>query len=231
MARGTTLAVLVSMVKAEIGDTLESGVATQRDDGLYYSLANTEQRLLSQFRWPFLEKRADVALVANDRYVNLPTTISFEYHNPVVEVRNTGTTDIWTPVGYGIGAEEFAHYDSDNNQVADPVLRWQFYGGTQFEVWPMPVTAQTIRFSGQQKITPMSSAGSTCTLDDLLLVLFVAADKLARLEAVDARLKFDQAQNHLSRLLGAYPTRRDTYNMAGEVTQPSRPTKIRISTP
>lgn len=76
-----------------------------------------------------------------------------------------------------------------------------------FEVWPVPVTAQTMRFSGQRALNPLVADGDKADLDDMILVLFVAAEKLMMLKQSNAQAKLAAAQARMRMVRAGQPTR------------------------
>lgn len=217
MARGTALSALVSMVKAEIGDN--AGTNTAADAQIQVQLSNLQKWLATEYHWPFLERRWDVAVPANTQFVAFPTTddnadtatpINFEVM-PKVEVF---WNNVYQPVEYGIGIDEYNTLDFVLQQQSDPIQRWraatnpnEAHNPNTFEVWPVPVTAQTLRFIGQRQLLPLAVGTDTADLDDMLLVMGVSAEKLARSKQADAQLKLTKYQNRLQQIRQNYPTR------------------------
>lgn len=199
MPRGTAFSVLLTMLKGECGYNMQSGVATAQDTELYQVLQNKQAWLWSQYKWPFLYTHKDVTLAANARYYNFPAGLSFDYPTEV-EVK-WGT--LWFDVSYGIKGEEYEAVDPEVGQTLDPVSRWQNFSLTQFEVWPMPSTVQTLRFWGTATLTTFVDGTTLADLDDLLIVLYAAADKLARAKQKDAPSKLDAANALFAKLKAA----------------------------
>ena len=216
MARGVTLATLVSMVKAETGDY--AGTNTVRDAAIKVLLSNKQKWLATEFDWPFLERRWNVPQNANAQFGTFPGTddngdvsaINLERF-PIVEVQwNTK----WQPVEYGIGMDEYNTMDIAFGQQSDPIQRWRAATNpdeptnpNQFEVWPVPVTNQVIRFTGQRTLLTLAADNDTADLDDMLLVYFVAAEILTRGKQADAKLKTDMATRRLQWVRQNYPVR------------------------
>lgn len=199
MGRGTTLATLRYMLKSEIGHNLQTNVATAQDTELNQLLADMQQWVWSQYRWPFLYSHADVAATATTRYLTAPTAISLDYPTKV----EAKWGQLWFDVDYGISGEEYQVVDPDRQQTRDPIARWQIYSSTQIEVWPVPSTVQTLRFWGTKTLNALASDTDTADLDDLLIVLFAAAEKLSRAKLADAPAKLNRAQQLFHRLRGA----------------------------
>jgi hypothetical protein len=212
MSRGTTLTNLLLMLKAEVGDSLSVG--TQADARYTQLLANEQKFLVAEYAFPFMEKSWDKALVAGDRYLTFPTStidgasLTIDYERPLrVEVKYN---DRWTPLCYGITQEDYNFQDSDTAEQLDPVRKWRYNGSAQFEVWPRPATAQTVRFTGQHALGALSVGSDTAYLDDELLVLSTAVPLLAKLKDPSVTLKLQKMQRRLQRLLGNYPQNEET---------------------
>ena len=220
MPRGTTLANLLVMLKAEIGDNATGN--TVRDAQLKQLLANKQQLLASTYEWPFLERKWDVVVGIGSRYATFPTTtatgsdfatadvpISME-HSITVEVLY-GT--VWYPVLYGINQEDLTWINSDDTTRQYPlIMRWRWATNAadpstinQFEVWPIPSVAQQVRFTGQRRLQPLAVDADKADLDDIMLVNFVAADRLTALGQVEeAKLKLSIAQARMTNIRGSY---------------------------
>lgn len=300
------------MLRAELS---ESSVSTLQN-GRYDMLLNNRQKFFaSEYSWAFLETRYDVAVVAGDRYLDVPAGLNLDRPLKV----ETKFNNIWQPLEYGIGPEEYNVFDSDSDNRGHIVQRWMEYGSRQvtapttgsgavtpggsltgnyqyyvsyvltddsetsaygldagqvytngdsrmelvlpvstdtavvgrrlyrtnatlegpyflidiedntnvnyidnasdttlgaentdlvnndtripmFEVWPIPTTDQTIRFTGQRVPEKLENANDCCDIDDLLLVLFVAGEELQRLEQKNASAKLAFANARLVKL-------------------------------
>lgn len=221
MARGTLVSTLLSMLKAECGMSLDT-TATAKDAALIQLMANKQLWLSGEYSWPFLEHRWDAAVAVGDRYVNLPTqdirgqAVSIDFERPViVEVR---FGNIWVPVAYGIGAEQYSAIDPDLGKTNSPIRHWQLStnpnesaNANQFEVWPMAATAQTIRFTGQRPLYTFAATTDRADLDDLLIVYYTAADLVAPKAQA---LKITAAQSRLRQVRGGYPSKRPRINLS-----------------
>lgn len=214
MARGTTLTSLLAMLNGELGNSTATNVA--RDAELTVLLSNKQKQMASEYNWPFLERRWNAACASGVQFVGLPTmddlgdTSAIDFEKPVlVEVLwNT----YYTPVEYGIGSEQYNTLDFARGQQSDQIQRWRMNANVNevtsantYEVWPVPVTAQVMRFTGQRTLKALAVAADTADLDDMLLVLFVAAEKLARTKQADAALKMQAATRRLQWCKQSYP--------------------------
>ena len=217
MPRGVVLSTLRALLKAELREAQETNSA--RDTELNYALANAQKRLTVTFDWPFLEDRWDKVCSAGGRYVALPTsnirsiTSTINFERPVLVERYYSA--LWVPICAGIGGEQYNHLDSDLSETQDPIQNWQLDTNTgdssnadEFEVWPIPVTAQTVRFTGQRAPRALSADSDKADLDDLLLVYSAAVDQLLGMESGKATVATDKYQRHLNFLRANYPTKK-----------------------
>ena len=209
MARGTQLSVLYTMLQAELGENSQFSNTQAR----YYQLLSHKQMwLANKYDFPFLEDRFDVAVPGGSRYLSFPTidnegvTIAMNLERGYLVERFWDNE--WEELMYGIGSNEFNYLNSDQvGQTQDPIQNWRWSQEGQFEIWPINVMAQAIRFTGQRALDPLVSGSDTADLDDLTIVLFVAADILARSKQADAKLKLDEANARLLEQRGGYPTK------------------------
>lgn len=219
MARGTLLSTLVAMVRVEVGQTTTANIATQGDVAIQQMLSN-KQMLLSTIRdWPFMWHRWDVSVAPGARYVSFPTSdtrgISAVINTERPFQVRTFFNRVYLDLDYGIGPEEFDIRNSDLNEAMDPVERWDFAtnigetaNANQFEIWPIPVTAQTIRFDAQRQPRALVATTDTADFDDILLCYMVSAELLARFEFMaEAKAKEALVQQRLNYLTSAYPNR------------------------
>jgi hypothetical protein len=231
MAYGTLLSELLLMLKAEIGSSLTTGVAMSDDVVLRRLLSNKQKALIHEYDFPNLNVRAEQAIAA--QYGTFPATVSRD--RPVlVEVDQD---DVWVPLDYGIGAEQYLQYGP--TETSDPIRRWQFRNDgsvtpasltlDRFEVWPVPASSQQVAFTGTMVLPPLLADTDRAVLDDMMLVLFVAADRLRRYDQKDADLKLGQAQQIAGRLAATLPRSEPVFCLGGSrgmATEP-RLTKIR----
>lgn len=225
MARGTSLANLLVMLNAELGNSTAANPA--RDSELKTLLSTKQQWIASEYRWPFLERRWDVDVAPGSQFVEFPTmetdfgeacAVDLD-HLPRVEVY---WNNVYQPVQYGIGEDEYNIMDHALGQDSDPIQRWRMATNVNdllspnvLEVWPVPVGAQRVRITGQRALLPLTADTDTADLDDIMLIKFVAADKLMRLKQQDAPSKLAEAQRRLQWLKQGYPTQDRKINLAG----------------
>lgn len=209
MARGTTLEALVNNLRAEIGQSTNTAVSRASLDSLTQTLRRQQARLWTDYDWPFLRVERDIQMQAGGRYYDFPVDLDLTR----IEKAEIKWGGIWQPVAYGISSEDFVLHDSDLGIRNNPVMRWDYYNGAlntpvnQFEVWPIPANNGTpaskelhLRFTGIRKLRSLVAMSDTADLDDDLLVLYSAAEILARLKTPDASSKLENANLHYNKL-------------------------------
>lgn len=216
MSRGVTLSNARAILKTLVGDAQETN--TYADDDYNRWMLLEQSNLANAYDWPFLRREWNLSVAAADRWKNIPTTdtraasVTINFARPVLVERKYN--DFWNPIGFGIGSEQYNAYDSDANEASDPIQRWQMVTNSgettnadQIEVWPIPTTAQTLRFTGQRNVLTTNSDSSKLDLDDLLVCLFVAANRLFLRDQKNATLMLKRAEKHLLKLRAGYPTK------------------------
>lgn len=194
MAVGTQFLQLVTRLKAELKRVPDVAVGVDDREVLKETLNHQYDLLYKQKDWAHLRKVFTLTLAAGQRYYTFPAGLSLDRIERVAAYWGGSPFDAQR----GIDFEEYATYDSDNDQRADPVQRWDAKwtgSSTQIEVWPIPVTVQTMRFRGFQAISRLINDSDLCLLDDTLVVMFAAAE-LSN-DSDDKKVKLSAAQEHL----------------------------------
>jgi hypothetical protein len=220
MPRLSTLATVTSMVKAETGKSLAT-TSTSQDTEIYQIIYDVQQWLASEYDWPFLRNRWDVACPAGSRYLNMPTqntlgasaTINFERAGDLQVY--TKWNNLWQDVNYGIEEQaQFNYIDSDRGMVLDPVQNWQFDDESKFEIWPINATATTVRFVGQRLVTDLRTTvtplvwntSAVLDLDDLMVTYFAAGEYMVRAnQQAIAKDLLARAQTRMTMIRSTYP--------------------------
>lgn len=218
MARNVSLGVLIDDLRAEAGHSLQANLGTAMRDVLIKVLQRQQRRLWEDHDWTFLRVHRDVAVQAGQRYYNFPADLTIER----IEKVEFKYGDRWIPMEYGIGRTQYDQYDSDRGIRAFPVERWQEHENDQLEVWPVPSqngslanASDMVRFHGIRKLRPLVDESDVADLDDTLLVLFSAAEILAREKSADASIKLQMAEKHYQRLKGRN-AKRDVFSLSQE---------------
>jgi hypothetical protein len=234
MARNVTLGELIDDVRAEAGHSLQASLGVAMRDVLIKALQRQQRRLWEDHDWKFLRVHRDVVLSAGQRYYNIPSDLTLER----IEKVEFKYGNRWVPVEYGIGQPQLDQYDSDRDIRALPIQRWQEYENDQYEIWPISSQDGTatppnyvLRFWGYRKLKPLVAESDRADLDDTLLVLFTAAEILAREKGADAGLKLKMAEKHLVTLKGR-TSKRDVFTLTGEpqAVMPQGPKIIAVQT-
>lgn len=194
-----TLDNMVRSLRAEAGHSLNVAQGVNQLDTLKYILKRTQEELWTAFDWPTLEVRVNCAVGGGVYLYNWPAGMTFD------QVRSTWWAEAssaeWYPVGYGID-ESRIKPDDTNTQTGQPVQFWEAAGSDQFRIWPTPMSTASMRFKGLKTLGAFIAGTDVSTLDATCVVLFAAAELLARAKAEDAAMKLQKAQRHLQKLLG-----------------------------
>lgn len=209
--RGSQFLTMVTMLRDELGRTTDVAVSTGDVASLKRTINRNYEALYADYDWPHLRQFATIPLLQGERYYDPPSVPSdpdipapMDYDRiEEIAVRWSGLS---YPVERGIDANDYNSIDSEEDERNGPVLKWdvRFTGDAeQIEVWPIPDTNdQKLHFTGFRKFTRLVNDGDICLLDDNLVVLFSAAELLARQESKDAGAKASAAQALYSRLKG-----------------------------
>lgn len=202
MARGATLGELLTKLRIAARYDPNPALSKQFEPLFRQTLSDVQERLYDQFDWPFLKVQADKALVAGERYYDVPANMNLERINAVDVV----VGGIWQPVERGISLDNYSGCDSDAGARRDPVERWDIIDagdGEQVEVWPIPATnGGKLRFSGLRKLKPLVDDSDRAELDAQLIVCFSAAELLVGRNDNEAQLKLSQGGSRLKLLQG-----------------------------
>ena len=202
MARGTSLGQLIEDLRSEVGHSLQPNLGKATRDVLINQIQRVQRRLWDDYSWPFLRVHRDITISAGQRYYDLPSDIVFER----IERVEFKHGDVWDKLHFGIGADQLNQHDSDNGVRSSPIRRYDTHENNQIEFWPIPANnsesdgAYSVRIHGVRNLSPLIAEADTADLDDQLIVLYAAAEVLARQRQADAQNKLAQAQAHYSRL-------------------------------
>jgi hypothetical protein len=218
MARNVTLGELIDDVRAEAGHSLQTNLGTSMREVLIKIIQRQQRRLWEDTDWTFLRVQRDVPVAASQRYYDFPVDLSINR----LEKLEFKWDDRWHKLDYGIGPTQYDQFDSDRDVRSWPIYRWQEQEDDQIEVWPIPSQngslsplTGVIRYTGIRKLKRLIDESDRADLDDTLLVLYSAAEILAREKAADAGLKLQLAQDHYRRLKGRN-AKRDSFSLSSE---------------
>lgn len=217
MARHTMLTELREMLRAEIGASSNVAMGVNTANQHDHLLRRTQERLWVDHNWDFGSIQRDEQLIAGQRYYAFGDDVDFDR---IVDT-HVKWGDIWHPIEYGISTSHYNAHDSDEGERLDPVLRWDHHENNMFEVWPIPDSSYTLRFKAYRKLPPLIQPNDTAFLDDNLIVMFAAAELLARSGAKDANVKMAQAQAMFNKLKGN-SLKKDRFIYGGGVSKGER---------
>ena len=203
MARNTTLQVLLNDLRSESGHAISSALGKSTQEMMVNLLNRVQRRLWEDFSWPFLQVKKDITLQAGQRYYDIPSGLTLER----VQSASFKNGSSWHKIFYGISTQDYTIHDSDTGSRSWPIRKYEAYGVSQVEVWPIPsentntTTGDGLfRLEGTGNLSTFVSMSDTADLDDQLIVLFAASELLTRQKSLDAQLKGQQAQVHYQRL-------------------------------
>jgi len=193
MRLGVTFSDMVSDLRSEIGRSSDLGHGISDEPRLKRAINAAYFDLYDEYDWPHLNRVFDrVTMAAGSRYYDFPTGLDFTRVEQVRAWWNGVPTDIEK----GIGTKEYATFDSDSDERSDPVLRWDLRyedfasNATQFEVWPVPASANTtIEFKGAYKMSELVNDADVCILDAEIVILRAAIDLVGKDEKQRAEQK------------------------------------------
>jgi hypothetical protein len=220
MARNVTLGELIDGVRAEAGHSLQSNLGAAMREVLVKIIQRQQRRLWEDYDWTFLRVDRDVPVQAGQRYYDIPADLTLER----IESMQFKYGDRWIPMQHGIGREQLDQHDSDRDIRSYPVERWAEYESDQIEIWPVPSqngsapTDGLVRFTGIRRPRALVAESDRADLDDTLLVLYSAAEILAREKSADAGLKLQLAEKHYNRLR-ARNSKSDTFILSGDAPE------------
>lgn len=239
MALRETWAEVVEAVRKEARLSTNTSRGTDSLENIKQLVKRHYYTLAEEFDWQHLNVLRDdnaARKVMQDglRFYDFPASINVQKIERAW-VRHSG---VWLPLTYGITHRDYSISDPEDSEEADPVQKWRFHGGTQFEVWPMPATNGTadgdgeVAFEGQKIVTQLTADADRLDMDDILVALFAAAEILAGNGQKDAAaVKAAAAQKRLQVVRGNMASKSRVVMgigvIGGEVAMPRHPTYIR----
>lgn len=194
--RTKTLDEMVSMLRAECGESTNASMGINAVEGLYQIIRRTQEELYDQFNWPqFIVDTDEDILVGQHEYTLNDAIDDMRIFD--VWIKDSGS---WVDMSYGITPIDYNTSDSENGGSENVPSKWQLYPDRQFEVWPKPAVAGTMRFRHTMTLPALSQGSSVGTLDANLIVLFAAAERMADKKMQSAPLKLKRAEQRLASL-------------------------------
>lgn len=213
MARGTQLLQLVENLREEVGRASSVAVGNADLPGLKQKIRRTQRQLFDDYDWPFLRQVFPALyLQAGERYYDLPAGLHLER----IEAVELWYSNFPQPIERGISPRDYGLYNPADDVRQEPALKWDVRwtgAADQIEIWPLPATnSQYLQFTGIRDLRPLIADSDVADLDEDLIVLWAAADILARQQSASAGVVLKLAQSRLGtlrkRAKGAERTRR-----------------------
>lgn len=206
MALGTTRGAIIEMLRAEIRSSSNTSRSVDNLPYLQQIVKRYNDTISDEYAWPYMDlakTQAQKTLSAGQRYYDFPTKLSIEHIKKVWYKQSNDTQ--WMPLEQGIGPEQYSAIDSDEDDRADPVIKWDFVtdenDNLQFEVWPLPASSDgIIWFEGRKKSSPMTDDADKADHDDYLIVLRAAGEALKAKSKADSDIKIALAGDRFQRL-------------------------------
>jgi hypothetical protein len=221
---GVALSLLLDQLKYEAGISPNVAHGVQQRDAYVYLLNRVQKELVAAHNWPFLKVTRDVTTVPGERFYEFPEDMDFESINEAYNL--WGNT--YHKLCYGIEPEDLNVYGASETLQSDPIQKWMVYPDNtrQFEVWPSPATASTVRFRGRLKVRDMVADADQAVIDGTLIVLFAAAEILAKQKSADAQIKLQKAQSLLTNIKRQQGADKRKPAIMGGGTEPERRPRI-----
>jgi hypothetical protein len=193
---------LIYDLRAELERNTDPAAGVGDLQSLRRHLQRTYETIYDDYDWPHLTVTNSVSLSAGQRFYDVPATLDYD---KLVEIRLFWNS-LPTPISRGISLDDFATYNSDDDDRSDPVQKWDIrYTDIkeQIEVWPIPATSgDSINFIGKRKFTQLVDDADRCLIDDHVVVLSAAVELLPEKSAGKLKLKLAALQSRYNRIKG-----------------------------
>jgi len=197
--RTAQLIELVTNVRHEIGMAPGFSQGVSGIASIKYLCARVQRELYDSFNWPHLIIEADESLLAGERYYSFDGSLN---RDRILGAYVKWSSN-WVPVDYGFDPLVYNASFPEDTYQSDPIQKWRFWEGAQYEVWPCPSSNdQLLRWRFVRNLNPLVNDSDVSDLDADLIVMFVAAEMLVRMKSPDAQAKSSAAREHLQKLKG-----------------------------
>ena len=227
MARGSTLESILRDVRLEARMSPNVAHNVQAREHQVALIQREQRRLWDDFAWPHLRVQRFIPLAAGQREYDLAGAVAENGSTPAqdipldrIEKIEVKTDGAWLTLGRGIGAGQYALYDSALDERSWPAMRWDVAEGEMIEIWPVPdqdAAAEQegyLRVTGIRALQPFVDDADRADLDDELIVLYAAGALLAASGSKDAQLKLEAAQRHYQRVKAGL-SRNESFRLFG----------------
>lgn len=175
-----TLEGIIADVRSETKRDRDRALGQDEYENIKYLVQSEQRRLWLDYQWRFLRKVFLKTVPAGEQFIDIPAGLSLEK----MATARVHFGNQWLDLAQGIDERDYALYDSDDGQTADPILKWDIVdtqddpdagAQTQIEVWPIPVTDQDTKWWGTAELGKFVDDNDNCTLDATLLTYYTAA--------------------------------------------------------
>jgi hypothetical protein len=213
------LGTLITNLRFELGASSNPAAGINQRDQLVYLLNRAQEQIAMDFEWPVFTIDRDIPIVVGTRYYAYPSGLEYGDVERVWLVWNT----LYGEIAYGIGPEQFALFNSNTGFTSWPVERWMHNADSGlFELWPIPSEAPPatptsqaalIRMRGTKPYTTMVADSDMSTFQSTAIVLYAAAELLARQKDDSASIKLEAGKEYIRRLRVRQNKRRQPFVM------------------
>jgi hypothetical protein len=200
------LSTLIQNLRFELGASSSPAAGINQVDQFTYLLNRAQEQIAIDFQWPRFTVDRDIPIVVGTRYYAYASDLGYDEVERVWLVWNT----LYGEMRYGIGPEQFALFNSNTGFTSWPVERWMHNADSGlFELWPVPSEAPPatatseaalIRMRGTKLYTQMVNPTDMSTFPSTAIVLYAAAELLARDKDDSASAKLQAGQEYIRRL-------------------------------
>ena len=169
--RGNTASAILSMLKGELGNDMDSSVSPGGDAVMLQKIYNIQTWLATMFDWPFLIIRDDIPLQQNVRYYPLPTDGQgnqiFDMSRPKGMRGECYWSNLWNPTDLGICLYDYNAINPDIGMTLVPVKKWTLYQPPARTYAPLTAPAAAAGVAGslsgvyQYAVTYLTAYGET----------------------------------------------------------------------
>jgi hypothetical protein len=227
-----TFGAIVEMARNEARLSSNSSRGIDHLDHIKQLVKRHYTTLVEDYDWEHLQINRDYdhsrkQLQAGQRFYDFPTGLNVQK----IDKMWLKWGNVWRVVDYGIEFANYSGLDPDNGSRADPVLRWDFYSESQFEIWPVPASdgdaaapySNWVGFEGQKAVEQYVSDTNRADLDDIMISLYVAAELMAENgQKAASDMKLAAAERRRTRLRGNMADRTRVTLGRGVVREHSR---------
>lgn len=194
MIRTKTLDEMVTMLRAECGESTNASMGINSVEGLYQLIRRTQELLFDEFDFGSMSIDSDEDLVPGENVY----TFNDEVDSDRVVVAWVNTTNAWVEMSYGISPIDYNYSNPELDQRETTPMKWRLLPDNQFEVWPKPSVVGKLRFRHHLQLKPLVAGTDKGTLDANLIVLYCAAERMASKKDQTAPLKLKLAERRLA---------------------------------